>query len=583
MAVSTIFSDRFQKAISGLRELMRGYPGMEMGHHLDVHLQELGLQATAFKEYPVEVLFLDTPREQQLLPLFRFLQVDEQQGTELLQHLNNPQNKFVYTYTVGSASAGFTMQVYNSAHLPVRSTGKVVPCLKFVFGFAEDLADQDEIEPILLRLQAEGGVLVAVYNSSDSFISSAERLKVIPIRLDSLPGTFEDLLSKENLTPLLPLLHSDRLLHGLEKISESFDQYITQQEKDLKTKKFNAQQDINAVKLEEKLNLRELFQQIKGELQRNFSECERTINDQLVKTGQKHSGNSLMAKVEQQVQEVDHLEEENFAGSLRMTLPAGTHEKLLFTISQGLRTHIEQDVFSFREFVKQETDALMKELKKHGVSFSYTPRIQVNLSRLEANMLEYISFTQKYEIEKKQLQFTDYTRAAMAPIMGFMSLFVLSRLVAPLGKILNEYMWVLAFILIPLSIYSFSKFLKNTKVRKAHDYETDLNRMRESLLAESKGMIRKITEEWQREIVSALREELALIINAVEQVFSSASEDHKDKVQVAQRSVQRRVQGLEQRERGHQTIAKNKETFDRSLAQFKGELMNQYQQSIQKL
>src|SRR5690606_22346090 len=277
---------------------------------------------------------------------------------------------------------------------------------------------------------------------------------------------------------------------------------------------------------------------------------------------------------------------------------------------------IDQDIFAFKEFIKQESTDLGKKLKEHRIEFSYTPQIQINLSRLEANIAEYVQFTQKYETEKKQLQFSDYMRAATAPFMGVMSLFLISRFI-PALKVLTQYMWLIGLILIPIAVYSFYKFLQNTKARKAHDYDTELNRTRESLLAETKGMIRKVTDEWQREIIGALREEQNQLVNTLELVFaetakvhkdkiqqtsrsiharksknlvkklelvfSEEAKVHKDKIQHTSRSIHARKSALDQLERNHESVLKNKDNYVRSLAQLKGELKNQYQEQLEQL
>lgn len=574
-----------------MQELMRSYPGMEMGHHLSDHLQLLEQQATPTSEYPVEILLLDMPNEEQLFRLLDFLQITPEEGRNLPLQLNDVAHRYQYQHVLHSGTAIYRMSLYNSAHMPVRSTANLAPCLKLVCWFASEPPTEDEIEPILLRLDAENGIVFFLNHAGKNFMQATPQLQVQALHPEQLPENLALLLESDTLKNMLPLAHATRLLQGLEKISESFYQFIWQQEKDIKTKKFNAQQDINSVKQEEKLNLRDLFQQLKGGLQRDFSECERGIQDRLIRLGQRHSPNSLMAQVENLIQQVDHLQEENFAGNIRMTLPSGTQDTLARTVFQGLRMQIEQDIFAFKEFIKQESSDLGKKLKEHHIEFSYTPQLQINLSRLEANIAEYVQFTQKYETEKKQLAPMDYIRAGIGPIMVITSLFLIASLFGLDLKGLftgvitfNSTTFFLALLIVGVTVgYNVTRFKRNTKARKAHDYDTELNRMRESLLAETKGMIRKVTDEWQREIIGALREELNQLVNTLEMVFAQTAEQHKDKIQQAQRSVQRRIQGLEQRERSHQSVLKNKDTYDRSLAQFKGELMHQYQQQLQQL
>lgn len=567
-----------------MQDLMRSYPGMEMGHHLSDHLQLLEQQSSPSSEYPVEILLLDMPKEEQIYRLLDFLQITPEEGRNLPLQLNDAAHRYQYLHILRSDIATYRITVYNSAHIPVRSTSNLAPCLKLVCWFASEPPTEDEIEPILLRLDAENGIVFFLNYTNNNFMQGAPQLRMHTLNPDQLPENLSTLLESDALKNMLPLAHATRLLQGLEKVSESFSQYISQQEKDIKTKKFNAQQDINTVTQEEKLNLRDLFQQLKGGLQRDFSECERSIQDRLIRLGQRHSPNSLMAQVENLIQQVNYLQEESFAGNIRMTLPAGTQDTLARTVFQGLRMQVEQDIFAFKEFIKQESSDLAEKLKEHRTEFSYTPQMQINLSRLEANIAEYVQFIQKYETEKKPLQFSDYIRAATAPFMGVMSIFLMTRFIPPLKKLItDEIMLAIGLILLPTAIYSFYKFLQHTKARKAHDYDTELNRMRESLLAETKGMIRKVTDEWQREIIGALREELNQLVNTLEQVIAQTAKDHKDKIQQATRSVQLRRQGLEQRERSHQSVLKNKDTYDRSLAQFKGELMHQYQQQLQQL
>lgn len=570
---------------------MRNYPGMEMGHHLSDHLQLLQQQSSPSSEYPIEILWLDMPREEQLYRLLDFLQINPEDGRNLPLQLNDSAHRYQYQHILRSNIATYQITIYSSAHIPIRSTSNLAPCLKFVCWFSSEAPPEDEIEPILLRLDAEGGILYFLNYANNDFMSTVPQLKVRTLNPEQLSEKLSSILETETLKTILPMAHATRLLQGLEKISESFSQYISHQKKDIKTKKFTVLHDQNAIEQEDKLNLRELFQQIKGGLQRNFSECERSIQDRLIRLGQRHSPNSLMAQVENHIQQVDHLQEESFAGNIRMTLPPGTLDTLVRTVFQGLRMQIEQDIFAFKEFIKQESTDLGKKLKEHRIEFSYTAQMQINLSRLEATVAEYIQFTQKYEVEKKKLAPIDYLRAAFAPFMGMGMLFVFSKFSDKeegkkdfIFKIIELLTSKIAFYILGIiAIVSFYKFLQYTKARKAHDYETELNRMRENLLAEARGMIRKVTDEWQREIIGALREEQNQLVNTLELVFAEAAKVHKDKIQQTSRSIHARKSALDQRERNHESVLKNKDNYDRSLAQLKGELMNQYQQQLEQL
>lgn len=569
---------------------MRNYPGMEMGHHLSDHLQLLQQQSSPSSEYPIEILWLDMPREEQLYRLLDFLQINPEDGRNLPLQLNDSAHRYQYQHILRSNIATYQITIYSSAHIPIRSTSNLAPCLKFVCWFSSEAPPEDEIEPILLRLDAEGGILYFLNYANNDFMSTVPQLKVRTLNPEQLSEKLSSILETETLKTILPMAHATRLLQGLEKISESFSQYISHQKKDIKTKKFTVLHDQNAIEQEDKLNLRELFQQIKGGLQRNFSECERSIQDRLIRLGQRHSPNSLMAQVENHIQQVDHLQEESFAGNIRMTLPPGTLDTLVRTVFQGLRMQIDQDTFAFKEFVKQESVDLQTKLKEHQIPFSYAPHLQINLARLEANIVEYVQFTQKYEAEKKKLEFGDYLRAATKPLMGLMGINFLIIIITRMpfmtkdarANIQTAFYFIL-FLMIPYAIYSFYKFLQHTKARKAHDYDNELNRMRDSLLSEARGMIRKVTDEWQREIIGALREEQNQLVNTLELVFAEAAKVHKDKIQQTSRSIHARKSALDQRERNHESVLKNKDNYDRSLAQLKGELMNQYQQQLEQL
>ncbi|MBD1433901.1 hypothetical protein H8B06_13770 [Sphingobacterium sp. DN00404] len=585
MAVSINFSDRFHKETQKMQSLMQSYPGMEMGHHLNDHLQLLEAQASPHAEYPIEVLLLDMPKEEQLFRLLDFLQITPEEGKNLPLQLNDAAHRYQCHHIIRSGTATYRITLYNSAHIPVRSTSNLAPCFKLVCWFASEPPTEDEIEPILLRLDAESGIVFFLNYAAVNFMDGAPQLRMHALPPDQLPENLTVLLESDALKKILPLAHASRLLQGLEKVSASFSQYIAQQEKDIKTKKFQNQQEKHSFEQEGKLNLQDLYKQLKGGLQRDFSECERGIQDRLVRLGQRHSPNSLMAQIENRIQQVDHLQEENFAGNIRMTLPAGTQDTLVRTVFQGLRMQIDQDIFAFKEFIKQECGDLDKKMTEHHLAFSYSPQLQINLSRIEANIAEYVQFTQKYETEKKQLHFGDYLRAALGPIMAVGGLFmVMSLLGIPLRAIISG---TNKFITVPIILgicgYSLYQFTRHNKARNIHEYDAELNRMRENLLTETRGMIRKVTDEWQREIIGALREELNQMVNTLENLFAHAAAEHKENIQRAQRSVQRRENALGQRESTHLSVLKNKENYDRLLAQLSGELMNQYQQQLQQL
>ncbi len=591
------FIGRFQKAADSLLMLMQSYPGMEMGHHLLTHLATLCGHVRERVAFPVEVILLDSPQEEQARWLLHFLQLDQGLYTDLTEAVNQADRRFTFHgQPAADGSTAYAYRIYTSAHFPVRDTASIRPTMKLALWFGTQNPPADELEPIQLRLAAEGGVLVHAFHSSSPLLHDMDDLRVLARSLDQLPETLGMLIEQQKLHECMPLVYGMGLVQGLERISDAFDQFVMQQDKDIRTKKFNAQQDINAVKQDEKLNLRDLFQQLKGNLQRDFNEFERGINDQLQRMGQKYNSQSLMAAVEQQVMRVQQLEEESFAGALRMRLPTGTQDQLQRTIMQSLRSQIDQDLFSLKEFLKHESTETQQQLAKHHIEFGYQPRMQLNLSRIQSNMQEYVQFQQKYETEKKKLQIMEYIRAGMAPFMGVSSILALqrySRYADPGEKgvrkpsffqeFMGKYGIYIGCILAVFAIYAFYNFYKNNKLRRAHDYDAELNRMRDGLVGESKNMIRKVADEWSRELSTSIREELNGMVNQLDSAFATAAEVHKEKIQQSQRSVQRRIQGLEQRERGHQTAVKSKDSFDRSLAQFKGEIYQQYHQTLAKL
>jgi hypothetical protein len=584
VALNKTFQDRYQKAFTGLDELMDAYPRMEGGYHLKDHLQALAREVHAATPFLIEMVWLDEPDEAQLDRFAGFLDMDRQKTDRLLEDMQSIKTGNIFIVRLEHGSSSFDIAVYRGAHFPTRSTLRQAPAFKILFRFAANDAEADDMESVLLRTDAEGGAIMAVYGGPDHFISDSEQLKVIPLAWEKLPERFTELADRHNLLPLLQSMQGIRAVQGLEKISDAFYQYMSQQERDIKSRRFNAQQEINSVKLQDGLNFRDFFQQLKSGLQRDFSEFENGINEQIIQMKQLHNPRSLMAQVEAQVNKVDHLVEENFAGNILMGLPEGTQRNLLAFVGKSLKQAMSQGVQTIEAFLNQEVALLKEKLKPKGLDFNYHPSPNVNTSRLELNMMEYTRFQQKYEVEKKKLEPADYIRAALAPFMSIASLFLIFRFMGDDARqAKNSFMVIAGIVLTPFAVYGFYKFLQNTKKKKLRDYELDLKKMKESLLNESRGMIGKFSDEWQREVSNSVRAEMNQVINSLEPVFETASESNKETIQKEQRAVQRRVQGLEQRERAHQTVVRNKEAYDRALAQFKGELMNQYQQVVAQL
>ncbi|GAB3358240.1 hypothetical protein GCM10027566_22660 [Arachidicoccus ginsenosidivorans] len=583
MALTRTFQDRYQKAFAGLDELMDAYPRMEGGHHLKTHLQTLAGQVLVSTPIQIEMVWLDEPDETQLIRFVDFINVNRQKVDQLLENLQDVKAANLFMTQLECSSQLFDITVYRGRHFPTRSTLRQAPAFKILFGFATNNVEADDTETVLWRTDAEGGTVMMIYNGTDIFMQQSEQLKVISLEWNKLPERFAELVELYKLLPLLQSMQSIRAVQGLEKISDAFYQYMNQQERDIKSKRFGAQQEINSVKLQENVNSRDFFQQLKSGLQRDFSEFENGVSEQAIQLKQLHNPRSLMAQVETEVKKVNHLVEETFAGNILMGLPEGTQRRLLDFINQSLKRTISEGVHTMEAFLNQEVSLLKEKLKPKGFQFSYHPSPNINTSRLELNMMEYVRFQQKYELEKKKLEFSDYVRAAMAPFMSVMSFFIIFRFVPIPRSIKTTFMIIAGIVLTPLAILGFRKFLRNTKIKKERDYDKELRKMQESLLNESKGMIGKFSDEWQREVSGCVRIEMNQFISHLETVFESASENNKELLQKQQRSVQRRVQGLEQRERAHQVIVRNKETYDRALAQFKGELMNQYQQIVTQL
>jgi len=579
------FADRYQKASEGLDQLMAQYPGMEAGHHLKSHLGDVRSLLQQRLVFPMEVVWLDSPNEAQLEQFLAFFHISATEAATLTQSLQNQSSRYAYRHMLQETALAMDIEVYNSAHLPIRNTRKLLPTCKLVYWFNAEAPDATELLPIVLRLQSEGGCLIHIHACAEPLLVQNEGLKVMAVAWDRQPSTVEELLSSLQLPAKLPLLLGWRLVEGLEKISDAFNLFIAQQEKDLRTKKFHAQQEVNGVKQEEKANLREVFQQAKTQLQRDFNEFERGVSEQIQRLGQKTDERSLLAKVSQFTQQISHLDSEVVMGNVRMCLPRGTVETLRQRIHEGLQSQVDQDIFALKEFFKQVENDLQQLLAKHFMSFDYQPQIQLNLSRIRASLQEHVQFQQKYTVEKRKLQFVDYMKGAMAPFMALSSLFMLFMLLGTNLK--REVSMGNKLITVPIILgvcgYSLRQFIRNTRAKEAQDREMELQRMQENLVNEAKGMIRKVSDDWLRDLTTAVREELNNFIAHLDQVFALAAEQHKERLQQNQRTVQRRLQGIEQRERSHQTTLRSKETYDRSLAQFKGEVTQQYHQMLQQL
>ncbi|GLB50038.1 hypothetical protein Y10_24060 [Neptunitalea sp. Y10] len=583
ITVPKVFYNRYVKAVDSLYDLMKNYPGIQMGHHLITHLEEMRRRVVSPDALPAEIIFLDTPSFDDLKKIVKFLGVNEVLVEDIQIAITNAKTRYSYETLVNFTGVNLRLKFYNSAHLPIRSTAAIQPVFKLAFWLSDEAPGSGEFETIALRLQSEGGILFFINTSENQFLKTSGELKVLPTSYKNMPESIEVLLASKGITSMLPIFYGARLLQGLEKISDAFYQYVVQQEKDIKTKKFNAQQDINQVKQDEQLNFRELYQGIKKNLQRDFSEFERGVNDAVIKMNQSRQENSLMYKVSTEIDEIATLEEQVIAGKLKMSLPEEKLTHVSQMIATGIRNQMDQDVFSLKEFLNQEIEDCKKKLEQYHIEFSYSPNIQFNLSRVEANIVEYNQFVQRYETDKKNLETGDYIRAALKPFMTVFSLMMILRFVPSLRKSVGEYIPYIGLALAPFAIYTFYKFLKHTKEQKELDYKNELNRMRDTLYKESKSIVKKLGDEWLRELVSTLRDELNEFIGELEHTFSVASDEHKTKIQDSQRAVQRRIQGLEQRDRAHQSTLKGKDSFDKLLAQFKGELIQQYHETISKL
>ncbi|MBW7960580.1 hypothetical protein H3C65_03775 [Patescibacteria group bacterium] len=579
MAFTKPFIERFQKVFEGLNQMMDDYPRMEGGHHLKNHLESAFQEVRTSQPISVEMIWLDSPSEEQLLRFCDFSLLKKNRIEELTEITSRTKNGGVFSYPVDIQEQPFFMSVYRGEDFPIRSTAHQLPAVKLLFKFNGEKPEVEDIDSVLLRTDSEGGLIIFIQEGDNMLIDNSDGLRVLNVEWSALPENLDTFFELNKLLPVVQLMQHIRYVEGMEKISEAFQQYMGHQERDMKTRRFNAQQEINNLKERDQLDYRDFFQKLKSGLQRDFSELENGINEKIIQLRQLHNPKSLMSEVEKKIDEIDQLSEEEFAGNILMGIPEVTRQDLLAFISQNLKRLMMQGIQTLDVFLSQEVESIKDKMKEKGLRFSYQPSLNINTSRIELNLMEYLQFQQKYEVEKKKLEFTDYMRAALAPFMSLMSLFILMRFGGnDARKSFNSVLVYIGLALIPIAAFGFYKFLQNSKEKKARDYVIDLQKMKSSLINESKNIVNKFSSEWQKEVVDAIRSEMNQMINAMDPVFASSSESMKKDIANQQRSVQRRLQGLEQRERSHQNVARTKESYDKALAQFKGELMNQYNQ-----
>jgi hypothetical protein len=590
MIKTELKAERVVNAIIALNDLLKNYPGINQGHHLFEHVENL-LSYTKEKKYVFEVLFLDKPDEEGLKKIATFFNLDEEATRGLKNHLEtNNSSSGVFQVDQPLKTILAKIKFYTAENIPTRTTGQYIPAIKFIFWFQKEPPLAQDVEMIQFRLEAEGGLSLLFSQNPVVGLSSINDFRIISKNLSVIePLKYTDWLLQEKLADNLDLLKAQSIVKSLEKLSVAFSQFLDQEENDIRTKKFGTQQEVNNLKQQEKVSLRDSFQRLKTDLQRDFMDFEKGINDRISSQNRMQEG-SLLSKTEAMINGITGFEKAEFGSRVQLSLSKTFKQELLDLLKSSCEKQINQDIFSFKDFVEQSTETVRKNISGNQMEFTYYPKVYFNSQQL-SNMLEDLFIINKeYVTEKKKLQKMDYFRAATKPLM------IVSSVSMAVAAISSGKISVMKFInggnkgftfttflygsvMLGVIGYSFYSFFKSNKEAEEQLHDQELKKMQESLKAEARSMLKRFIDEWSRMVITQTREEMNNLIQNLEYSFSEHGENQKNKLADSQRDIQRRMQGLEQRERAHSTTVKSREQYVKAISQLNGEINQVFMQS----
>jgi hypothetical protein len=579
MLKTELKAERVTTAITALNDLLKNYPGMNQGHHLFDNLENLSSYAGE-KNYAFEVLLLDKPNEINFKQLVTFFNLDAEASEHLEGYLQNNTPASGVQINQQLKTIFSQIKFYTSAHIPARTTGQYTPALKFIFWFHEEAPATHDLEFIQFRLEAEGGLGLLLSQSPIVGLKSANNFRILPKDLNSITQIdYTGWLLQEKLADKLDLLKAFTIVKSLEKLSTAFSQYLDQEENDIRTRKFGTQQEVNNLKQQEKLNLREVFQRLKADLQRDFAEFEKGLGDRIGGLNQLKEG-SLLNKTDNLIGQLTEFEEKEYNEKIQATIPKPFRDQLIGLINTTCENQIEQDIFSFKDFVDQTLTNIRKDIAGTLLEINYQPKGYFNRQNLKSLVEDTLVLNRGFVAEKRKIEIADYFKAAFKPLAIVMTPALAFNLMGgDFKSFLGKFRFFL-FIGVPVAIgYSFYSFIKNNKKVNDLFYEREVKKMQDYLKGETKSMVKRFSDEWCRVVVSQIREEQNNLIQNLEYAFSESAEDHKQKLADSQRDIQRRMQGLEQRERAHSTTVKSREQYDKAMLQLKGEINQVFMQS----
>ena len=453
---------------------------------------------------------------------------------------------------------------YEPAYLNVSPMGTVKPIIVIV-----DARTLEVSEDLVSVLGCQSGAIHIIYTDQAKIdpelpITNSLQQKA-SFSFNTEANGFFDQFKGNN---LVALAFNYQVLQATEALYQYILLSLEQEERTLKANRILTQQNVSRLQSKQSLSFYDILSQIKGNINLQVSGADKSITDS-IENGLRIDS-EIYIILQQKTASLDQLQETKKLNQVHLTIPPEFSSEFLQAIRSNLyKKGKENLLFLYDSLRLIESDTLklfaLHKLPDQPVHFKYLTEQPLN---------EIISYTVRYDKQYQSQTSVKGIYEYFMAIRKYQMLFVMmaSTFGAMAVPQVREYALYVSLALLAIGLVGVVRSIKKERIFTA---ENELEKARETLMAEYKRIASEFTRQWGKTISEHIKNQLNMVVLEIENLLKANQQRKAAEEEEEKKKVQRQLQNIDMLEKKHSNLLRSRESLTRTLTRSKTDMANE--------
>ena len=475
------------------------------------------------------------------------------------------------TFTLGDGRS--ILRIFSAAHSPVQKVAAPRPAvLMAVAGSFDALApgrrealEDDMDDRAMMLLLADSG------ESSNSMQSLALQRQVAIVETASVEslaaGGWRARVEAGSLPAMPMILRAYAALYAIETAASALRLVIEQEQRSMKVKRAIAQQE-NAKLQQPIASPMELIGETRSQLQRSFSEFERTVQEGLRALFLPRVG-SLAQVVEQFLLAITKFEELKGEKTISLRLGEPVEAEFFRKIRDACQERCMEDLVRVNELFEGAAargNAALAAIEAPSFEVQHAIISQLRISRMLDSALRvdrpYRGELPNPGIQEYSQQVKRYLNIVLA-VLGTATAGMSTKVLPPK---------VVMLITIPLTLAGVATLPHRIKRERAENLAKEFERARDVMRSEARRIFADVEREWMALVGEALRDEQTFYLQQFESSVREGQSRRANELADDKRRLQRQLSGMDSTDKVLAATRRTRDTVETAVTQLRAAL-----------